>query len=71
MAQSQLHQIFPQSFKDSYSQNDVIDLILTFENQSMVANSIRLTGDLIINSTGTTAINSNATDNSADVVLIP
>jgi len=66
---SQPHQIFPQSFKDSYSQNDVVDFVMTFENQSMLANSIRITGDLYINSTGATAITSNSVDNSKNVVF--
>ena len=66
---SQPHQIFPQSFKDAYVQNDVVDFMMTFENQSMLANSIRISGDLVINSTGTTPITSNSADNAANVVF--
>ncbi|MDF1853368.1 MAG: hypothetical protein P1U85_21200 [Verrucomicrobiales bacterium] len=49
----QYHQIFPQSFKSSYLQNDVVDMVMTFENQSMVAGSIQITGKLVINKAGT------------------
>ena len=61
------HTIFPQSFKSAYVQNDVVDFVMTFENQALLQQSLRITGDLVINSVGTTAMTSNSVDNAADV----
>ena len=57
----QYHQIFPQSFKEQYSQNDVIDFVMTFEGQSLVAGSVRLTGNLQLQK-GSTNIDVTNTD---------
>ena len=50
------HQVQAENVKDSYSEYDTVDFILSFENRALICNSIRLEGDLLVNSTGSTPI---------------
>ena len=43
-----LNSIFPISSKDKYTENDIIDFLMTFEDKMIVANSIRVTGTVKI-----------------------
>ena len=43
-----LNTIFPLSSKDAYSQNDIVDYILTFEDKQIVRNSIRISGKVAV-----------------------
>ena len=48
---SKLHSIYPQSQKNSYTENDSIDFLLTFDD-SLKPNSVYLTGELAVNYAG-------------------
>ena len=43
---TQLNSLYPASVKDKYNPNDVVDFLLSFENQSIQPNSIRIKGIL-------------------------
>ena len=51
-----LNSSYPVSVKSQYNPNDIVDFLLSFENQSVQQNSIRLKGTLVTTTnTGTTA----------------
>jgi hypothetical protein len=56
--------VYPISSKDNYVANDMVDFLLTFDNREIVQNSIRITGLLKVNNTGSflTGQLSSATD---------
>ena len=41
-----LQTIFAQAPKATYSQNDQVEWVMTFENKRLVANSVRISGNL-------------------------
>lgn len=48
---SSLNSIFPISSKDQYSENDIVDFLLSFDNKMIVANSIRVSGNVVVTDT--------------------
>ena len=58
-----LNSIFPISSKDKYTENDIIDFLMTFEDKMIVANSIRVTGTVkILNANGAAPIAGSGVD---------
>ena len=49
---------YPTSQKDTYTSGDNIDLVLSFPNQALVGNSVRVNGILNVYSAGTTLVDS-------------
>jgi len=58
--------IFPVSSKDSYSQNDIVDFLMTFDERMVVSNSIRITGKVKVAASGNIA-NATALNTSQDI----
>ena len=48
--------LYPTSQKASYTSGDQVDFLLSFPNKSIVRNSVRISGSLQVNSTGTTIL---------------
>ena len=51
-----LHIALPETSKSEYSNNDLIQFGLDFENRAIILNSIRLEGTIQVNSTGSTPV---------------
>lgn len=49
-------QVQPETLKDSYSENDQVEFVCTFEGRKMLLNNIRLVGDIEVTSDGTTRV---------------
>lgn len=59
--------VLPVSSKSFYEENDIVDFLLTFENSEIVMNSIRVSGQVKVNTT--TDFDTAQLDNSQDVKI--
>ena len=46
------HEVEPENYRDSYSQNNLIDFVLNYPQRKLVNSSIRITADLQIFTAG-------------------
>ena len=54
------HQVEPQATQDSYTEFDNVDFVINVgEGRRLLKNSVRILGDLKVNSTGTTRSTTN------------
>ena len=55
------HQVQAENVKDSYREYDTVDFILSFEDRALICNSIRIEGELQVNTTGQNQITNRLT----------